>query len=273
MNKIQQAFDSIHADPHLKDLTKRALAEERKRRTRKKVGLVLACTLLCTAFVLILGIGGYAWIETPVSYVSIDVNPSIELALNRLDRVVTASSYNTEGAEILDGLSLKGKKYTAAIQAIVGSSAMDAYLADDPELVFTVASDEAHQDRLEAEAADTSRQMGHSCHSARTDMATAAQAHDNGLSLGKYNAYLQLRQYNEAVTVEECREMSVAEILSLIRQYQQGEKAQETPPSPTPTPTPAQDPSAGADCMNDMDTPTDGGMHMQEQHGHHGGHH
>ena len=183
MNKIRQAFDDIHADPRLKDLTKQALERERQRRTRRKTGSVLACTLLCAAFVLILGLGGYTWIQTPISYVSIDVNPSIELALNRLDRVVAASAYNPEGAGILDGLSLKGKEYTAAIQAIVGSSAMSAYLTDDPELFITVASDGARQVRLENGAADTSMQMGHSCHSASTDMATAAQAHASGLSL------------------------------------------------------------------------------------------
>lgn len=269
MNKIQQAFDSIHADPQLKERTKRSLAEERLRRTRRKPGLILACTLLCTAFVLFLGLRGYAWIQTPISYVSIDVNPSIELALNRLDRVVAVSAYNVEGAGILDGLSLKGKRYTDAIQAIMGSSAMDDYLADDSELVFTVASDGEHQVRLEAEAADMSMQMGHSCHSISTDMATAAQAHDNGLSLGKYNAYLQLKQYDDAVTIDECREMTVAEIRALILQYQQGEKekTQEPPPSPTATPTPTPGPDTD-DCGSN-------GTHTQEQHRyrHHGGQH
>lgn len=279
VNKIRQAFNDIHADPRLKDLTKQALERERQRRARRKTGLVLACTLLCAAFVLILGLRGYTWLQTPISYVSIDVNPSIELALNRLDRVVAASAYNPEGAGILEGLSLKGKKYTDAIQAIVGSSAMSAYLADDPELLFTVASDGAHQVRLENGAADTSMQMGHSCHSASTDMATAAQAHASGLSLGKYNAYLQLIRYDDTVTVEECREMSIAEIRGLIRQYRQGEreKAQETPPAPTPAPT--QDPGSGGGCVNDMDTDMNNddnsGMPAQEQHQyrHHGGHH
>ena len=71
-NRVQDAFDCIKADKDLK--------------------------------------AGYSWVQRPVSYVSIDVNPSIELALNRFDRVVYAAAYNLEGEEILNGLSLKGKK-------------------------------------------------------------------------------------------------------------------------------------------------------------------
>ena len=102
-DKIQQAFDNIHADTRLKNATKWSLALKRRRKARRKTILILIPSFL--ALFLVIALWGYTWIRTPVAYVSIDVNPSMELALNSLDRVVSVYAYNTEGAEILDGLS------------------------------------------------------------------------------------------------------------------------------------------------------------------------
>ncbi len=220
-NKIQQAFDNIQADPRLVEATKRALAAKRTKKSHKKPGLILA--LACMTLSFIAGMQAYAWILTPVSYVSIDVNPSMELALNRLDRVVSASPYNDEGAEILNGLQLRWKKYTDAIKTIMESNTMSTYLVDDPELLFTVASDKDREIPLETGVTDASRETGHSCHSVFADMDTAALAHDSGLSLGKYNAYLLLLQYDADITIDQCKDMSISEIRALIQKFQQEE--------------------------------------------------
>lgn len=229
-NKIQQAFGNIQADPRLIESTKRALAAKRSKKSHKKPGLILA--LACMTLSFIAGMQAYAWILTPVSYVSIDVNPSMELALNRLDRVVSASPYNDEGAEILNGLRLKWKKYTDAIKTIMESSTMGSYLVDDPELLFTVASDKDREIPLETGVTDASRETGHSCHSVSADMETAALAHDSGLSLGKYNAYLLLLQYDSTITIDQCKDMSISEIHALIQRSQQEESLsqEEDPP-------------------------------------------
>lgn len=102
-NKVQNAFDSIKADSGLKETTKELLSQKREKRNRlfhyRKIQKTFAA--VCGILLLAVGIGSFWWIQTPVSYVSIDVNPSVELALNRFDRVVSAKAYNTEGEEIL----------------------------------------------------------------------------------------------------------------------------------------------------------------------------
>ena len=262
-NKIQQAFDDIRADTQLIESTKQALAAKRGKKTRKKTGMVF--TLVCMALSFAAGMQVYAWIQTPISYVSIDVNPSMELALNRLDRVVSASSYNDEGAEILDGLRLRGKKYTDAIKMIMESSAMDAYLTDDPELLFAVAADGDREPTLETGVTDASRETGHSCHSVSTDIETAALAHDNGLSLGKYNAYLSLMQYDSAITAEQCKDMSISEIYALLQQLQQKENSFEEEEG-------SQEEISEVPEENTMDDMDNIPTHTQKGHHHHGWH-
>ena len=246
-NKIQQAFDNIQADTQLKESTRQFLYANRRKKARRKTGLIL--TLACMVLSFTAGMWGYSWFQTPVSYVSIDVNPSMELALNSLDRVVSAYSYNTQGSEILNGLSLNGKKYTDAIKTIMESSAMNTYLTADPG------------------AADTSRQMGHDCHSVCTDIETAALAHDSGLSLGKYNAYLLLNQYDDTITVDQCRDMTMSEIHELIWKYQQ-EEAPEKPAEKEDQP----EIDMEENYIDNTAVPVPP-AHDQESPHHHGGHH
>ena len=67
-----------------------------------------------------------------------------------------------------------------------------------------------------------SGRIEHKSESVSADIEVVPQAHDHGLSLGKYYAYLQLNQYDESVTVDECKDMSMAEIHGLISEHEHG---------------------------------------------------
>lgn len=99
----------------------------------------------CAALLLAIGITGYSWTKTPVSYISIDVNPSIELSLNRFGRVVSATAFNAEGRKILETLSLKGKRDTTAVHEIIENETMQTFLSDEAELVLTVAEEKTQR--------------------------------------------------------------------------------------------------------------------------------
>lgn len=224
-NSIHDAFDNIKADPQMKEATKRYLAG----RCQKKSSLFAnhafyrTFAAACAMLLLVAGIGGYHWANQPVSYVSIDINPSIELGLNRFEWVVSAVAYNPEGEQILQELSLKGKKYTEAIDLVVESEAMAPYLEKEDELVFTVAAQGSREEVIEAGVARCSGHIQHSSHSVNADMETVNLAHDNGMSVGKYNAYLQLSEYDSTVTVDECRHMSMSQIHGMLSEHGQGQ--------------------------------------------------
>lgn len=233
-NRIQDAFSYVKADTALKESTKDFLAKKREEqactyRTRAYRTRAVYRTLaaVCAMLILAVGLGGYQWAQTPVSYVSIDVNPSIELGLNRFERVVTAEAYNPEGEEILQGLSLIGKKYREAIDSVVESEAMERYLTKEEELVLTVAAKGSKEKAIETTVTDYSKSVGKNCHSVSADIETAASAHNNGMSVGKYNAYLQLLQYDSEVTLDECKHMSMSQIHGLLNEHRHGEKDHE----------------------------------------------
>lgn len=220
-NQIHNAFDSIKADDKLKRSTKQFISakHEEKAQFFRKPAFRRAAAAVCMILVLALGLEGYFWIQTPVSYISIDVNPSIELALNRFNRVVSAEAYNEEAAEILKGLSLKWKNYTDAMEEIVDGKEMNVYLTDEAELVFTVATDSGRNAELTSGIEAYCGNTRHKCHSYSADTGIVDEAHGNGLSVGKYYAYLQLYQYDDTVTVDECKGMSVSHIHGLAEEH------------------------------------------------------
>ena len=135
--RIRQAFESIEAGEKLKASTENFLREARRKEERKQRRSMFPYLLrhvpqlACAALVLALGSGGYVMLLVPVSYVSIDVNPSIELELNRMDRVISAKAYNEDGEKVLEGLSLEWKHYMDAVDLVVESDRMQPYLAGD----------------------------------------------------------------------------------------------------------------------------------------------
>lgn len=219
-NKIHDAFDSIQADERLKESTKRFLSErvETPKDVRPPAFWKIAAAFSIMA-VLALGIAGYSWIQAPVAYVSIDINPSLELGLNRFDRVVSAEAYNEEGEAVLDKLSLTGKTCTEAMDAIVKSDGMGVYLTGEAELVFTTAADSGRSSGLQSEVERFCGGIGYNCHNYSTDAEIVSEAHDNGISVGRYYAYLQLSQYDDTVTVNSCRGMSVSHMHELAEEH------------------------------------------------------
>lgn len=222
-NRIQNAFDNIKADTRLKESTKQFLYDKRsgKRPVRQKQTLRYAASVICAVLIFAAGAAGYSWIRIPVSYVSIDVNPSIELGLNRYDRVVSAKAYNAEGEAILDELSLKWKRYTDALHAVLECEGMSAYLTGGEEAVLAVATDHNRGNELEKGVRHCAEHMSHNCHNVCVDLDLVSMAHQCDLSVGKYYAYLQLAAYDSSVTADDCREMSMAEIWERISGYEQ----------------------------------------------------
>ena len=101
--------------------------------------LAAACVLLvlCAG-----GIFSWLWFSTK-AVVSIDVNPSVALSLNRFEYVIDTQAGNTDGADVLDDVSLKNLKLSTALDALMGAMSRKGYLDDQAQIsVFVDGSDD-----------------------------------------------------------------------------------------------------------------------------------
>ena len=236
LNRIHDALGGIHAEEELKLKTKEVLFEKIARsepsKTRRFSAVRFAIAAFCLA-ILVAGGGGYRLYSVPVYAISIDVNPSLELGVNRFDRVVSVTGYNDDGDELARNVDVKNMNYTDAINALLSSETLKEYSENGADVVVAVSggSEQKNSEIVSAVEGCHHGNMRLYCYGSDSEM--VEEAHENGLSLGKYRAYLELKQYDPNITVEDIRDMPMYEIRNMIRefsgdQYAQSDEATET---------------------------------------------
>ena len=108
------------------------------KRQRVIAGLIAAC------FCMIMLAGGtYSYQNSRVdSVIGIDVNPSVELSVNKKNRVLKAEAVNQDGITILKDMDMEGVDLNVAVNAIIGSMVTHGFLDDlDNAILVTVSND------------------------------------------------------------------------------------------------------------------------------------
>ena len=102
-SRIKGAFDAVHAEESLKESTL-AYLERRRKGGRARQGWWAGQRLAMAACVLLLalGVGGWWLYFIPTASISIEVNPWIELGVNRFDRVVSVEGRNDDGTALMN---------------------------------------------------------------------------------------------------------------------------------------------------------------------------
>ena len=66
--------------------------------------------------------------KNPIAYVSLDINPSVELGVNASDIVVTAESENEDGQVILENQEIINKDISEALTELINSASENNYI-------------------------------------------------------------------------------------------------------------------------------------------------
>lgn len=213
-DSLKRALDQVQAEQALKDSTKAFLAQKTKGYTgtkrRRYPALILAACLLLAL------VSGHWLYFTATVEISIDINPSIELGVNRFDKVIWVSGYNDDGEKLADSLELKYLDYTDAVSQITESEQVAELLSHDGIMAIGVAGDGSGQaGKVLSELESCTAEQGNTyCYYATAQ--EAEEARELGLSYGKYRAYLELQALDPAVTPEHIQGMTMREIRDAI---------------------------------------------------------
>lgn len=173
-----------------------------------------ACIVLCICGTLA-GHNAYQKYNTEVSYVCLDVNPSFELCLNHKDMVINAIAYNEDGKELLSKVDYKNKHYEDVINNILHRDDFQKYLTQD--LTITIVSND--DIKIQQNIQDHMEQAQCNGKVVCSDAQVREKAYSNHCSVGKYVAYEELSQYDQNVTLEDCKNMTMHEIYEEIDKH------------------------------------------------------
>lgn len=241
-------FDKVHAPEQLKMRTIEMIEAQRMRQTdgvvdqadaadgqvdvaddasiptKKKIRVITSLrakiALAACAVLIALGIGGGAYVyQTPVAYVGIDINPSIELGVNYFDRVVSAEGDNADGQDILSEINVVGMTYEEALASLNDSLTNKGYLTADAAVAVTVmCDDDSRCSNLEETSQRCFSSAGQGVHCSRATSAEHHEAHESGLGMGKYLAWRSLVDAGVDISADDVAHMTMSELRALAAQ-------------------------------------------------------
>lgn len=217
-DKIKSAFDAIHANNEIKNNTREFIAQKThgySTRKNPRFRRIIPAAAVCLVLVIFAGFGLYF---TPTTHINIDINPSLDLGINRFDIVVSVKPLNDDGKKLMETLDLKFAAYDKAIRKILEDKSIEALLSEDEIMTVTVIETNTAQSAniLSAVKDCTNDYNNVHCHSASS--AEASAAHELGLSYERYLAYMELRTLDPDITPEIIQSMTMREIRELTAQ-------------------------------------------------------
>lgn len=232
MNKIKGAFDEIKASDELKEKTisfikEAAKAETASEETKENITVkkqskkkkffapILTFAMACIACFFVFNI-----YFTAYSYVGVDINPSIELKVNRFGKVIGSHSYNEDGRKVLDSLNIKYKDYEQAMDLIYDEVANQGYLKDDSYIALSLQTDNNKSNiNIEKTLNKCTRKNIDKHHLKKAEYEIVkvsgkerTEALNAGVSACKYKAIEELQKYDDTATVDKYKHHSMREI-------------------------------------------------------------
>ena len=213
---------------------------EMKAHKSKKIAVwaasAAAAVLLCSTTV-------WAYVS-PYTYVSLDVNPSIEFSVNRFGRVLSAKAVNGDGAEILQTLKLENKSIEDAVRETVKQIEQAGYFnGEEPGgvVVATSSPDQNAADNLAGEIKDA---VIETTQDAENDVEVESgsvgyervqQAKELGVTPGKLNLVEKLKAASpnpDSIDINEWLKKPVKDIMKATKEYRKNQKNGDDVPVP-----------------------------------------
>lgn len=231
-NDVKRAFDKIHAEDNLKRQTINYLNNEiHKRKKQNHLFIFKKYTVLAAVLLVMFIIGAFSldlYTKT-VTFIDIDVNPSVEMAVNKYGRIVDIFSYNKEGDRVIAHLKVKNKPYDVGAKLVLERMQELGYIGDDATLSMTLQSNDSEKQgtmlnilknvvkifmdkcdiKTNTNVFSVSEEIKHS-------------SHLHQLSPAKYLAITELQEVDPTATFEGCRHYSIGELENMTHGHMNG---------------------------------------------------
>ncbi len=181
------------------------------------VPAVAAVLLLCLVIPSFMALTAAA---QPVAYVSLDINPSLDLGVDRNGNVVSVNAFNQAGKELADKTPVRKMKVYDAVNGLIKQAIKDGYIdyrksnlivaaftggtafGFDVNLLKTQLAAGIQAADIEAEIAIVT-----------TDLNTHKQAGLNHVSQGKYSVYQAAKARGKDISLEELKGDGIKNLL------------------------------------------------------------
>ena len=208
MNRYKDTMNKISADKKLIDKTLQRLEQPNKR--RYYIPILAVCMLMMVFFLPI----NKTQAET---YISLDINPSIQIVVDKNDKVIDVVAYNEDGEELLSDTDYKDHNYLDVCKDLLKNKL--GHYTDNGYLVVAISNKHHNNDAYLQSLQNIMNEYYIRGNVTECDPDIIDDATKHHMSIGKYNESQILMGYDDTITIEDCHNMSIHEIHNEIAKH------------------------------------------------------
>lgn len=221
-DRIHEAFDTIQATERLKRSSRALIRRKTFDYGRNLLRLKAhRRRLAAAALVLTTVLSGVGIWFVPSASIAVDINPSVELTVNSLDRVISLKGKNADGIRLVQELDVDGMTYDDAMQRLLLSNGLKPYLEENSTITITVTGggSQAHAEQMLSRVLCRAYNIAEEenilyC---QVDWETRRAAQSVGLCIPRYLAWQQLLLSDPTLTPEDVRQLPKEEVRALVQ--------------------------------------------------------
>lgn len=158
------------------------------------------------------------------AYVDIDINPSVEMAIDKNENVLKAKALNSDGQVLLDTVKLKNIELSDAVTLLLDKSKEIGFIHTNNKVLLSTSinsktvsdSDIKKIDTMVSSLKEIADKSGVDSKIIKLSPEDRKEALETGLSMGKYYIYNKAKYEGISLDVEDVKNASVESLLSKV---------------------------------------------------------
>ena len=199
----------------------------------------IVAVLIIMLSVSLVGVGMYA---TEYETIYVDINPSVEVSVNRFSRIVGVDYLNEDAERCFSELSLKNRSAEQGIDLILYTLNEKGYLENGELYIGVTGKNEKHAEKLltklEEHTEKTQQEKGYSATVFTLKIAQEDKqaAKEMGMSPTKYRMIEDIIRENGTYSPEDLKNMKMKDLRELLGEQTQGNSGKNKNPSQSSKP-------------------------------------
>jgi hypothetical protein len=188
---------------------------------------------IAAAFFLIVGLWCYSY-AMPYAYISMDINPSVELVVNIYDRIIGAEGINEDGERLLSSGGYKNKKLSDGVEVLIDSAVKEKYLKENQANAVVLAVSSKDRGKAEKIGKEIESRVVEELKTSKIETElvienTTLEKHEDarmmGISPGKLSLIGKLIDEKPELEVQDLKDAPVRQIMKSIKEAKKAEKS------------------------------------------------
>lgn len=223
---IVQAFSKIDDGKQLESILSDCVKQERRMivmEERNENRWLPRILTLATVFMLVVGImfgtrQMNSFNEIVAATISLDVNPSIDIKINREEKVIDVLALNKDAQKIVGDMDFKGSNLDVTVNALIGSLVRNGYINDitNSILISVEDNDELAAKNLETKLMEEISNLLNKgsvlSQQVKTDEEVKKISNDYGITLGKAQMIKELADRSTIYSYEDLAGLTINEL-------------------------------------------------------------